>query len=117
DVVSCADASRGADACAAGLEPDLLLVDLHLLGREGFELARSLHRQRAGLLVVALCGSDTAPGFLQAARRLRWKILMKPLLLNDFLSTICSLLDSAPKTVALEGLRRTPVDRKLGWRT
>jgi CheY-like chemotaxis protein len=112
DVVNCADASRAAQACATGLEPDLLLVDLHLLGQSGLDLALSLCADRAGLPVVALYGADTDAELISLARQRRWRVLMKPFLVTDLLTKVCSALDSARDYVPTDAARQTSVPRK-----
>jgi DNA-binding NarL/FixJ family response regulator len=99
NVASCADVSRGTRAFRTVPEPELLLVDLHLLGRPGFDLALSLSADRPGLLVVALYGADTDAEVAASARRQRWMLLIKPFLVTDLLTTICSALDSGREYV------------------
>jgi CheY-like chemotaxis protein len=96
DVAICGDAARSADAFSTGLEPDLLVVDLHMLGTCGLELALSATARRPGLLVVALLGPDARADLVRSVEERGWRFLVKPFQVPELLGMVSSAVDSLP---------------------
>lgn len=113
-VRTCPDGDE-ADAVLAEQPPDLLLLDLTLSGRDGFEVLAAL---RAGestpdLPVVLL--SDTAPTPTQAQRANQLgalDLLEKPVPLERLIEVVARCIGSKKKAVPLREKRETPASRR-----
>jgi CheY-like chemotaxis protein len=105
EVVICGDAARSADALSTGLETDLLVVDLHLLGTCGLELALSATARRPGLLVVALLGPDAGTDLVRSLEQRGWRFLVKPFQVPDLLGMVSSAVDSLRSRRVIDGRR------------
>lgn len=64
----------------AALEPDLLVMDIHMPGRSGFEICRELHGQRAlkDLPVIFLTASKSDKDFIRYLDLSGCRYMMKP---------------------------------------
>ncbi|MGB6686242.1 MAG: response regulator [Terracidiphilus sp.] len=87
-VVSCADVERACHVLDCGHGADLPLVDLHLLGAPGLELASQVSDNRPAKPVIVLTGPDTGDHALGSILIRGWKFLRKPFLLPDLLGLI-----------------------------
>jgi DNA-binding response OmpR family regulator len=86
------------------LQPDLLLIDLAVGRRDGFDLLEQVANDAAlsGIPVVVL---STAPGLLEEAHELRYsadRYLDKPFEIDDLLREINELLEDCPSGKSTE---------------
>src|SRR5437764_906709 len=58
---------------------DLILLDLHLPGRDGLEILEDVRRSRPDLATIVISGSGTIDDVVQALRLGAWDYLFKPI--------------------------------------
>jgi DNA-binding NarL/FixJ family response regulator len=68
DVVGEADGAPSAMAQVASLQPDVVLVDIRMVGQSGLELARELRRSGAQVRVIILTSHEEEAYLMEAAQ-------------------------------------------------
>lgn len=87
-IFSCTDAKRASQVFQNGGPIDLLLVDLHLLGGSGLELASEVTAKRSDVPAIFITAPHTDNTVLSAIGHRGWKFLNKPVLLPHLFALI-----------------------------
>ena len=107
-VFSCTDVRRASQVFHGGAIIDLVLVDLHLLGKSGLQLAFDLTDQNLDLPVVFITGPNTDNAVVSAIQHRGWAFLNKPVLLPRLFALLQELLGLP---IVQHGLRRNSRSR------
>jgi CheY-like chemotaxis protein len=108
----CADAVQALSRLRAGLEPDLILLDLMMPGIDGWEfrLIQKEHRQWMEIPVIALSGDRSA----KAAAIDAEAFLAKPVCQRELLQTVERLLEVSRRRRSADQQNETERMRDLG---
>ncbi len=111
NVLTLSDPGRVRDACAE-FNPDLILLDLHMPGKDGFEILQELEpAMRSGYLPVLMLTGDLSPEAKRLALALGAKdFLWKPFDTTEVVLRIQNLLETRLLYVSMEARVR---DRTL----
>ena len=93
-VIACADAQVACCAFHSRSGIDILLTDVEMPGRSGFELARELTKACPSLPVMIITGSTLSDETLQEIEDKRWIYVRKPYRLPSLEATLEQLLEA-----------------------
>jgi len=95
-VVTCADGEQGLDRASAG-GMDLLVLDIRLPGRDGFEICQELRRQRIDIPILMLTARGDLKDRVKGLKIGADDYLSKPFEVEELLARIEALLRRAGK--------------------
>lgn len=95
-VVTCADGAQGLDRASAG-GMDLLVLDIRLPGRDGFEICQELRRQRIDIPILMLTARSDLKDRVKGLKIGADDYLSKPFEVDELLARIEALLRRAGK--------------------